>query len=440
MKSYKITYVSGMIKNIFKKGSFASNVFILSSGGGIGQLVTFLISPVLTRMYSAEAFGGLALIVSIYMILGGIVTLKYEMAIPLADKEKDCDSLVLLNFLLSILMIFVILVIYLLFKDYITNIFNLRNLGGLIYFLPLMILLEASRNIFRFWYIRKDNYKNISVSIIIRHSTMSASQFVFGLAGILKKVGLVLGHIIGQCVEILWLSTIYVKTKRAEGFKGINLKSMKDNAYKYKNFPLFSSWNVIFNKLGMNLPVILLALYYPREVIGIYAVSVRVLNTPINLIGTSVGQVYYQQISKYIRNNIRTTRFIVTTSLKLLVITFVPMLIIRFWGEEIFGIVFGNAWKSSGKISALLVPLYLSRMVVSPISTIFAASGRQYISLTWQILYTLCVFFCFYFIGAKVDFYRLISIFSFLVAFLYLLLYMVVILTSTSLDRKMAKV
>jgi len=45
------------IKSILPKGGFARAVALLAGGAALGQAITVLVSPVLTRIYSPEDFG-----------------------------------------------------------------------------------------------------------------------------------------------------------------------------------------------------------------------------------------------------------------------------------------------------------------------------------------------------------------------------------------------
>jgi len=193
------------------------------------------------------------------------------------------------------------------------------------------------------------------------------------------------------------------------------------------------------NKLSLNLPVLLLVTFYPKELVGLYALSIRVLNTPFNILGNSIGQVYYQQISKYLRNNIKITKFVITTSLKLFIIVLFPLLVIKFWGEEIFMFVFGNEWSESGKVASLLVPLYLTRLTVSPISSIFAATNKQYVSLIWQFIYLAGIFMCLYLPRGSIQFFEMVNIFSLVVTLLYIILFLFVIIVVKLADRKITR-
>ncbi len=76
-----------------KKTSFASDVLKLVSGTAFAQGLTICASPFLTRLYGPEAFGTLALFVSITSIIGAIACLRYELAIMLPESDEEAANL-----------------------------------------------------------------------------------------------------------------------------------------------------------------------------------------------------------------------------------------------------------------------------------------------------------------------------------------------------------
>ena len=65
-----ITYV----KEILYKGGFVRNVVTLMTGTAIAQAIPILISPILTRLYTPNEFGILALYMAVVSVVAIIVT------------------------------------------------------------------------------------------------------------------------------------------------------------------------------------------------------------------------------------------------------------------------------------------------------------------------------------------------------------------------------
>ncbi len=82
-----------LLERYFPPGSFMRNVAIMLSGTASGPVISVLIMPVLTRLYTPEDFGVLTLFTSFLTVLVAMPTLRYEAAIPLPDNEEDAANL-----------------------------------------------------------------------------------------------------------------------------------------------------------------------------------------------------------------------------------------------------------------------------------------------------------------------------------------------------------
>lgn len=75
---------------------FASDILKLVSGTAFAQIITILASPILTQLYSPEAFGFLAIFISITSIVGVIACMCYELAIMLPKSDEKAANLLAL--------------------------------------------------------------------------------------------------------------------------------------------------------------------------------------------------------------------------------------------------------------------------------------------------------------------------------------------------------
>ena len=66
------------------------------TGTAAGQLVSILLSPVLTRLYSPQQFGVLSVYTALLTILVVIASLRYELTVPMAASDEDAINLVAL--------------------------------------------------------------------------------------------------------------------------------------------------------------------------------------------------------------------------------------------------------------------------------------------------------------------------------------------------------
>jgi len=424
-----------LLKRIFTKGTFASNVATLSSGTAIGQLSVILAAPLLSRLFTPADFGQLQYILSIALILGALSTLRFEMALPLANKTIDAIHILILALSLATIMAIFTLILFIIDPPLISRLYQSLEMNSLVYFVPFILFLEANNSIFTFWFTRTKNFKASSIGKSFLGFGTALAQLTIALSGFVSGVGLLLGYLIGQMVSVTWYVVTFFRTREVLPSRSISLKGMLTQAKIHKNFPLFSSWNVVLNTLARNLPPLLLVSYFSIAEAGFYAIGIRLLNIPLNTLGMSVGQVYFQQIARYREQSIPIMPLLMSTVGKLIGIIVIPLLITFFWGEELFGFIFGDSWLIAGKIASIMVPFYFMRFIASPISTIFAVMGKQYLGLIWQAMYTVGTFGSFFFTRSYNDFNLTIQVYSLTGAALFLLLLLMVVYTTRKHDN-----
>ena len=107
-----------MIRLFKVKSGFSKNVLTGMGGGVIAQFFPVAISPILTRIYSPEDFGFLAIYITIITLLISFSTGKYENSFFVVNRLNIVRSIVHASMLISIL-VSVIILVMILAMDYI---------------------------------------------------------------------------------------------------------------------------------------------------------------------------------------------------------------------------------------------------------------------------------------------------------------------------------
>ncbi len=85
------------------KNNFAKRVSLLIGATAVAQLILILSMPLLTRLYTPEDFGLLAIYSSILAVISVVASLCYESAIPLPKNDETAAHILLLT--ISILIV-----------------------------------------------------------------------------------------------------------------------------------------------------------------------------------------------------------------------------------------------------------------------------------------------------------------------------------------------
>lgn len=396
------------------KSEFSKNVLTLVTGTTIAQAIPIAISPILTRIYTPEDFGVLALFISITTILGTIANGRYELAIVLPKRDNNALELTALSIIITMGFSLLLVILVILFHDSLLSYLNNDRFSFWLYLIPLSVLLFSLFNILNYYHTRKKEYKTITKARMSRSVVMALIQT---LVGLLFRVG---GGLIGGSI-VSYIAGNYVMLRNRIGkhiFGEIQASSLLQQGKRYINFPKYSLFGSLANILSIHVISIFITTVYSATILGFYSLVYRVLAMPLTLIGNSLGQVYLQEA---VEEKNKTGITIVTfrsTLIKLVAITIPIFGILYLFIDDLFAFIFGNEWQIAGVYAKILLPLFFIRFIVSPLTVTCSIFEKQKIALIWQAFFLvniLLVFLISYLLEISfTDFLTAFNWFSFL--------------------------
>ncbi|TCI36214.1 hypothetical protein EVJ29_06870 [Exiguobacterium sp. SH4S7] len=337
------------IINAFKS-TFLKNVLILSTGTAGAQLINFLFSPVLTRIYGPDSFGVLGLYTSLITIGLPLISLSLYLAIPLPKEKNEVLKLTFSSLKIVIIGSIGIFFVLILSKEYIISTFEIENLNSLFLLVPLGILLSGILLIFQTLNIKLGKFKDNSYAILIGTIISNASKLGVGLY-FSNALILIILTMLGFIVQIVILlkNGIYVILKEFQTGNIFTGYSVKQSLKKYSDFPLYRSPEMFLNAAAHSVPVIVLTSLFSPSAAGYYSLAIMVLSQPTQLVSESIGNVLYPAMAEKFNNNSKITPQILKVTGLLCLIGVIPFGIIILFGPPIFTIVFGGKWSEAGE-------------------------------------------------------------------------------------------
>lgn len=371
------------IKRVLPRGRFARNVTIFAGGAALGQAVTVLVSPILTRIYTPGDFGVFGVYASILGIVTVIASLRYEYALPLPEEDITAANLMVLCFLLLLVISFSVSGLIYCLRDKILIWANVPALRHYLWLIPLGIMGGGVYQILNYWAIRNRDFMRIARTKLSRGVGRAAVQVVIGFihAG---PLGLVLGQFAGETAGSASLGMAAWKNER-DIFKKVNLRGMYQAGLRYKRFPLFSSWADFLEALGLHIPQLFFAGFYGVTVAGWFALGQRVIAAPLNIVVDSVAQVYFGEAARLSRDDPKSVKrlFLKLTS-RLALIGGVPVVIICALATWLFVLVFGSNWEMAGRYVQIMGPMFAIRFIIVPLSHTLNILERQDLYSVWE--------------------------------------------------------
>lgn len=371
------------IKNKLKSLSGdKKSVLALVGGTTIAQGLNFIFSPIQTRLFSPEVFGELSVFTSITGIVAVIICLRYELAIVLPKEDDEGFALLKLSWLFAGIISFLSLVIFGFWGAQIYTFFNAPALAHYWYYVPITLLLTGIIQAANYWLTRMRQFTVLSYNKVLPVLAVNFVSIGLGFAGDRALGARLFSILVGNIVNIAVLVSVLIpdlKTKKGQQYRKIELVG------KYKNFLVYDIWGALINNLSWMIVPILMNSYYGSFAAGQYSISLRVIQLPMSIIGSSIGQVFLKTASekKYEKRLLPYTIRI----LKMLFIYTIPFIIILLlFGKYIFRFVFGSQWEIAGIYSQILALWALVWFVANPISSNYTILNKQNIGLILSII------------------------------------------------------
>ena len=357
-----------MFLKIVPKSSFAKNILTLLTGTTIAQAIPIAISPILTRLYTPQDFGVLALFISIVFIFSSISTARYEVAIMLPKSKEEAINVAALSFLINLLISAVLLIIIAIFYSEIITLLGNKEIGFWLYFAPLSILFLGIFNILNYLNTRDENYKDISKAKVYKSVVLASLQIVVALfkSG---ASGLITGQIFSQLIANTKLAKNILKDKSL--ISSINFKSIKKVAKKYIDFPKYSMPTALIHSLGNDFLNILISAFFNIATLGFYSFAIKMLGIPTSLIGESISQVFFKEAVREKHEKDSSKEIFIATTKKLILIAIPLFLSIYIFAEDAFAFIFGEDWRVAGEYAKIVTPIFFANFIFVSVSSIF---------------------------------------------------------------------
>lgn len=356
--------------------SILKNMAVLVRGSVIGKVVGVLSIPIITRIYGPESLGALAVFVAIAALLIPLGSLRYAVAIPLPRHDVLAINLVAVSFgfLISLTLLSGLILAFA--AEPVMNLLSMPSLIPYWWLLPIAIFGAGFYEILNSWATREKAFNSISKTIVWQSVSGAITKIILGLID-LKPLGLLIGHIVTQSAGILTLAKLLqAKLKRYQ--HKITKKRIVFLIKRFSDYPKYRLPSQFLMVFSMQAPLLFSAWLYGAEITGQLGLAFMAIALPITLFGQTTGQAYYAEISRIGRRQpekiLAITRNI---TLKLFFVSFLPFLILLFFGPWIFKLVFGTEWEQAGLFASLLA-VYLSMQFISaPIVNALSVFEKQ---------------------------------------------------------------
>gem|GEM_PF-5148372 len=372
--------MGSFIPDRVQRSEYLRNILKLGSGTALSGLMPVLASPVLMKLYEPDQYGVLALFISSYFILSVISTGRYEHAIVLPRKDDDARYLMLASISLSFLVCLFSAIVLFFGHGLIETLFQIEELGVLIYLIPITAFLFATGQNFFYYANRYKRYGLMAKAKLTNNGMQVGSQILFGFVPIVFN-GLVVGQLLGRFAGLLNYIGV-LRTSFDAQFK-FSLARMRAIAIEYIHFPKHLSLSYGIAAFYQQLPIFFVSGFYSPSTAGNLAIAIQLVAVPNGLIANAIGDVFRQRaVEDYHKTG--SFRTVLLKTLKGTALAGIVPFALIIWLAPIVLEWYDAAWADAGVYAAILAVALFFSFVVTPIDKALIVVEKTNWLLYWH--------------------------------------------------------
>lgn len=375
--------------NSLKKNRFLKNVAVLTGGTAVAQvLLPFLFMPILGRIYGPDVRGVYGVYVVITNITQQIACFRYDYAIVVADNDKEAGGAFVLSASFAVFFSLALSLFMWPFLPPLARCFNLTgDAAKTLWMIPLTTLICGLTTALNYFNVRYEKYKVISASNIIRVSVMLGTQIALGYMGASYW-----GMIIGQFLSYFFGNFRMMMTLKGRIHRSMfSLSFLKRIARKNASFPKYMLPSAVVNSLSQSMMGIFIPMQYGQTMNGYYSQINTLLGQPLILVSNAVSQVFLRGASEDRHNGQKLSKTFSTVTKWLAILSVFPFGFLLLFGDPVIPWFLGPKWGPVPDYLKYLIPLFMVRFIVNPVTNSAIALGRQKAVMVWQFFLLLTV-------------------------------------------------
>lgn len=356
------------------------NVAKISSGTILGQIISIITLPLITRIYNAEIIGSWSAISAIATVLVYCVDLGLSQAIMV---ESD-DGVKKLYQMISTLSLFICIPAYFIsLAYYLVSGYNFTT--SLIHAFFVVVYAYTMRQVQTCytWLNREKQYNILMKNPVINYMSVAAFSIILGFMGF-KSYGYFWGVTLGQLFTL-----INMKAALPKKMFYFDSRYYKQIISTHSDYVKYQMPSLVSAQLRQSLPNLLIGLLFGNEMLGYFSISQRLLSLPINFIGQSLGRVFYQTIAEMKRAGKEIGLFLQRNMDRATKIALIPMILFAAFGDAAIVIFFGKEYALGGTISRIVVFRSLFNFLSTSLAGIDIVTEQQKRTLQTCLMQTI---------------------------------------------------
>lgn len=368
------------------KNDFIRSVSVLFSGSALAQIIYIVFGYFFGKLYNSQQAAIFFNFSFVLNITTQIACLKYDFAIVVADSEEEANGLFLICNILSAVISLALLLLILPLNWFISPLLGLNTAPFTLFLIPATTFIYAMFQTFSYFSIRHKNFKAISSANIVNALVTSVGQIVLAWMGWGYW-----GLIVSQMVSYIFSNIIlFVSFKDYICFKDLDFKKLKSYAYKHQRFPKYTMLSSVVNNVTNSIQSLLITKSYSLTESGYYGTINKVLGMPLTTISGTVSQTFLKHAADRKNDGESLAKTFNRVTKYMALICIVPFGMLILFAKPVTLFYLDKKWLPVADYLVYLVPLFVVRFVVGPITSSALVMKKQRAAMIWQFGLLFC--------------------------------------------------
>jgi O-antigen/teichoic acid export membrane protein len=270
-------------------------------------------------------------------------------------------------------------------RQFILSWLQMKDMEIYLWLIPPTVFIVGVSQVFNYWNSRTKNFGLLSIAKITSSLATTASMLGFGYLGHATSGAMIGSSIGGQAIiTAIWGGQIW--HDNAKLFQqSIRWRDIIVVSKRYRKFPYYDTWAAALNVTSWQLPIFILSTFFPSTIVGFYSLGFRVLQIPMSIVGSAIGQVFFQRaVDAHAQGTLNS--LVENVFRQLVMLSLFPMLMLCIISKDLFFIIFGPGWVEAGIYVQILSIWAFCWFVSSPLGLVFSALEKQEHMLRWNLV------------------------------------------------------
>ncbi|HEY0744933.1 MAG TPA: oligosaccharide flippase family protein [Chryseosolibacter sp.] len=379
--------VAWLVSGVGKKNSFVNNLSIVLVAKIVIVIFSLATTPILTRLYSPEAYGYFAFFNALATNFAIIATMGFPVALVVTKNDRDFYNLFAVSLFLSLVIFMVGSVSFVAVADYVLP-FRLDTYRSLYLFLTLAgCLLFAAMYVFPRWNVYRNQFRQGAILNVAVNGGARLTSLAIGFWSAGFPFGLIIGEAVGKLVGLLANVRINLISEWSRMRNEVSVKNMVEAFKKFNAYPRYVLTGSYLATLTVSLPQLIFPYFFSTFDFGSYSLAIGLIGLPAILISQPISPVFIKKISDLKEQSDQRSALAVR---KLTIVLFstllFPFAVGMFWAPELFVWLLGDRWLVAGQFASVLCLFGIFDIMQTCLQGVFQVYNREALIFRYNLI------------------------------------------------------